>query len=474
MIRKTLLFSSLCSISPIWGMALTQTRPILAESTLQDEDTVVLQTNDGRDFEIEVRYAKQSQTIGDLIKDASTDSPIPLPSHISSATWSLILALLQNVYKISTHSEDTAQAQGDIREELQVIDGTALISFLSAVNYLDISILLNFAIKEAKTSNRLCYIPADLLARVPREIRNHLIRHHLANLIGPYTGYHPVGNGECTSDVLSLHVTKNKKIVAGSRRGYVRTLNSTTFRELTFCSDFNYCSVNSVGTNNEGSILLGLSDSTVRVRNNEYTGIYHGHTDEVTSVCGTIDGKAISGSDDGTVHVWNSKTCRQLAVYRGHSDKVTSVCEAHDGRIISGSKNGTVHVWDAETDCQSVVFDQHTDEVTSVCVINDDKAASGSKDRTIRIWNNKTGNQLAICQGHTGRVTSICATKDGRIVSSSLDGTVRVWDSETGLQLLICTHSAPVFSVSVINNYTIVSGTRDGLINKWYIPYLLL
>ena len=78
----------------------------------------------------------------------------------------------------------------------------------------------------------------------------------------------------------------------------------------------------------------------------------NGHTDEVTSVAFSPDGKRIvTGSDDKTVQVWDAATGQPVGPpLKGHTDAVTSVAFSPDGkRIVSGSADKTVRVWDAAT-----------------------------------------------------------------------------------------------------------------------------
>ena len=57
-----------------------------------------------------------------------------------------------------------------------------------------------------------------------------------------------------------------------------------------------------------------------------------GHNGCVNSVCVSPDGNLIiSGSDDKTIKIWDSKTFLLLVTLKDHSDSVRSVCVTPDG-----------------------------------------------------------------------------------------------------------------------------------------------
>ena len=62
------------------------------------------------------------------------------------------------------------------------------------------------------------------------------------------------------------------------------------------------------------------------------------------------DGKrALSGSDDRTLRLWDLKSGRELRRLEGHSLAVTAVAVLPDGRrALSGSHDGTLRLWDLE------------------------------------------------------------------------------------------------------------------------------
>jgi WD40 repeat protein len=97
----------------------------------------------------------------------------------------------------------------------------------------------------------------------------------------------------------------------------------------------------------------------------------------------------VSGSYDKPVRFWEAGTGQPIgAPLTGHTDRVTSVAFSPDGRIVSGSFDKTVRIWDAGTGQPiGAPLTGHTDAVFSVAFSPDGRRiVSGSWDKTLRIW----------------------------------------------------------------------------------------
>ncbi len=128
-------------------------------------------------------------------------------------------------------------------------------------------------------------------------------------------------------------------------------------------------------------------------------------------------------------------------VFKGHTDWVTCVCVTLDGKhIVSSSKDNTIRVWsfnslaDGKRKCvRTLQLKGHTSEVKfnfkCVCVSNDGRyIVSGSNDRAVRVWSFQSGECLAYMLGNNREIECVSISPDSKyVVSGSDDGYVCVW-----------------------------------------------
>jgi WD40 repeat protein len=79
--------------------------------------------------------------------------------------------------------------------------------------------------------------------------------------------------------------------------------------------------------------------------------------------------RLVSGSEDGTIRVWDPNDGTEIGRLKGHTSGVLSVGYSPDGtRLVSGSFDGTVRVWDPNDGTEIARLEGHTDWVRSVGV----------------------------------------------------------------------------------------------------------
>jgi WD40 repeat protein len=108
-------------------------------------------------------------------------------------------------------------------------------------------------------------------------------------------------------------------------------------------------------------------------------------------LCVTLsaDGKfLLTGGKDKMARLWSLATGTQVGLFKGHDQAVTSVAVAADRRVVTGSEDGTVRVWEASgsTGRELQVFRQGS-PVRSVAVSADGRRIlSGADDGSVIVW----------------------------------------------------------------------------------------
>jgi WD40 repeat protein len=200
-----------------------------------------------------------------------------------------------------------------------------------------------------------------------------------------------------------------------------------------------------------------------------------GHEGAVLCVAFSPDARkprAVSGSADKTVRLWDLKTGKQIKCFKGHTGEVVGVAFSPDGRhIMSAGADKTIRVLDTEEKKEPQVLKGHTGKITSVAFAPDgNRVVSASMDKTARVWDLEKGKEVSVFKGHSLGVLCVALSSDGKVaVSGGQDKMVRLWDTATGKELAKHdSHRGWVYSVAISpDSDVIVSGGADGrLIRK--------
>jgi WD40 repeat protein len=99
------------------------------------------------------------------------------------------------------------------------------------------------------------------------------------------------------------------------------------------------------------------------------------------------------------------RTAIRIFISCAHSDSVNAVALSPDGRrAVSGSHDTTLKVWDLERGRELRKLEGHSHWVNTVAVSPDGRrAVSGSVDQTLRVWDLETGHELRVLEGKSGR-----------------------------------------------------------------------
>ncbi|KAL1797534.1 hypothetical protein ACET3X_004140 [Alternaria dauci] len=193
----------------------------------------------------------------------------------------------------------------------------------------------------------------------------------------------------------------------------------------------------------------------------------NGHTDSVYC-CQFDENKAITGSRDRTIRVWDLKTYKCIRVYGGPNHRPTAntppPMDERPERVIShASLNGTK----AGNEIYTVPADYH--DASILCLQYDSEImVTGSSDYTCIVWD-ITGEEyipMYRLRGHEAGVLDVCLD-DKYIISCSKDAMIKVWDRKTGNCVrTLKGHRGPVNAVQLRGNF-LVSASGDGVAKLW-------
>jgi WD40 repeat protein len=189
--------------------------------------------------------------------------------------------------------------------------------------------------------------------------------------------------------------------------------------------------------------------------------ILSGHQDYVD--CMTIwNHKLISGSQDGTIKIWDLHKDQSLLTLEGYPDKIRCMI-VWDDKLIFSSGYFTL-VWDLNTGQELRAF--FHDEKMTCMTVWDNKLIFSSEDKVIKISDLNTRRLLQKLKGHRDWVRCMLIWND-KLISGADDKTIKIWDLHTGQNLQTLKGHRDWIRCMLIWNGKLISGSDDKTIKIW-------
>jgi len=200
-----------------------------------------------------------------------------------------------------------------------------------------------------------------------------------------------------------------------------------------------------------------------------------GHRDVVVSIALSSDGtRVLSGSNDGTIRLWDLTNGASIRRLEGHRGQAWAVALSPDGKLaLGGGQDGGLALYDVATGKRVRTFDHHPQAVRAAVFTPDGKRAlSACYDHLLRLWDVQTGKKLHTFVGHKDSIMCLACSPDGkRALTGGLDSdrTVRLWDLEAGEELRqMVGHSERIMGVDFSPDGRLAaSAAWDGTVRLW-------
>jgi WD40 repeat protein/serine/threonine protein kinase len=147
----------------------------------------------------------------------------------------------------------------------------------------------------------------------------------------------------------------------------------------------------------------------------------------------TDDGRLLAVPCERNILLFETRTGQLLRTLTGHTEAAFRPAFSPDGkRLASGSDRGSLRVWDVATGREELMLTDHTHPVWSVAWDPEGKRlVSADGGGAIKVWDAE-GRVITTLEGHTKGVNHLAFRPDGkRLATASLDGTCKVWDTDT-------------------------------------------
>lgn len=159
------------------------------------------------------------------------------------------------------------------------------------------------------------------------------------------------------------------------------------------------------------------------------------HTRTVYVVCKLPERKILTGSDDGSINMFDMTTFEQIGSYQCHVGGIRSMILLPNSKLVTGSYDKTIKIWpdplklgdlsqsnlhlsqvsqiskksSATPPLSSLkTLTGHTSSVISLKYLNDGATfASGSADYTIKVWDYDKGENIKNFSGHMSDILSM-------------------------------------------------------------------
>jgi WD40 repeat protein len=191
----------------------------------------------------------------------------------------------------------------------------------------------------------------------------------------------------------------------------------------------------SVSTFAQSDAPLIVVDNAAEIQE---VGVLEGHTSTIYSLAWSPNGTMLaSGSDDGTVRLWDMTTNTEKFTLQADNDPIWGVAWSSDSkRVAAAGWNRSVVIWDAESGEQLQTLRARGNLFSVAWSPDDSLIVAGSANGSVQIWDVATEERIQRLEGHPLEVISVLwLPAENTVISGSIDASIRVWDVTSAEEL---------------------------------------
>ena len=193
-------------------------------------------------------------------------------------------------------------------------------------------------------------------------------------------------------------------------------------------------------------LVSGGHDGTIRLWDVTVEGgkivlgpIETGHMHVYAAMYSPNTTKIVTGGrhwQDNAVKIWDAETGDLLSTVEHHYAVRSLAWTSDEKKLISGSNDGSIRIFDTDTWQQIAILQGHEEVVYAISLFQNDRLlASTSYDNTARLWNLDNNLQIGPPLQHEQDVYGAAISADGKLlVTGCRDKNAYVWDIRTILK----------------------------------------
>lgn len=193
--------------------------------------------------------------------------------------------------------------------------------------------------------------------------------------------------------------------------------------------------------------------------------ILTGHSDAITGIVISDDGRVLTSGADQRLVDWGSDVTLASPDILPVDAPLTVLARTLDQKLVAGDANGNLTVIDLITPTDPLIVAVHGEAISAITELVDGRLAVASVDGGVAVFGLDDPTATTTLP-HDLEVTAVDGLPDGSVVTAAVDGAVRIWPPSGGApSAIIETLGAPVTAVHVLSDGSIAAASVDGRIH---------